>query len=287
VTRALVGLIGANIMQSLAPALHEDAFAAAGIAGHYHLMDVQVLADRRLPDLVHAVRTAGFLGTNVTHPFKEEIIALLDEMSAEAAEIGAVNTVTIGPGGRTTGYNTDRVGFRRAFEETIGRESAEAKAVLLLGAGGAGRAVAVALMDLGAATVLIHDKDQARATALCRDLAGRFGAERCRAAIDPARALAAVAGLVNATPVGMLGYPGMPMEAARIEKTHWVADIIYTPLETALIRAAQAKSCRTMTGAGMCVHQAAESFRLFTGITPDLERMRSVFDACARRAAST
>ena len=285
--RALIGLIGANIMQSLSPALHEDAFAAAGIVGHYHLMDVEVLKGRRLPDLLQAVRTAGFLGTNVTHPFKEAVLPLLDEVSLEAAQIGAVNTVAIGPDGRTTGYNTDRVGFRRTFVETLGQDAVAGEAVVLLGAGGAGRAVAFALMDLGAATLLVHDKDHARATALCADLIVRFGAERCRVAIDPAAALAQVAGVINATPIGMLGYPGTPVAAELIEPSHWVADVIYTPLATTLIEAARQKGCRTMTGAGMCVHQAAETFRLFTGIAPDVARMHTVFDtACAKRAAT-
>jgi quinate/shikimate dehydrogenase (NAD+) len=285
--RFLVGLIGANIQGSLSPALHEDAFAAAGIIGHYHLMDVDVLKGRRLPDLLQAVGTAGFLGINVTHPFKEEVITSLDEVSVEAGQIGAVNTVVIDRAGRTIGYNTDRVGFRRALEETLGREAVADKPVVLIGAGGAGRAVAFALMDLGAAILHVHDKDQARATALCADLVIRHGAERCRVAIDPAPAMEQAAGLVNATPVGMLGYPGMPVSAELIQEPHWAADIIYTPLETALIAAARAKGARTMSGAGMCVHQAAEAFRLFTGVAPDVARMRAVFDAaCARRDAA-
>ena len=103
-TRPLVGLIGANIMQSLSPALHEDAFGAAGMRGHYHLMDVNLLAGRRLADLLAAVRTAGFLGVNVTYPFKEAVLALLDEVSPEAQQIGAVNTVTISRAQATTTF---------------------------------------------------------------------------------------------------------------------------------------------------------------------------------------
>ena len=107
----LVGLIGANIMKSLSPAMHAEAFAAAGIEGYYHVMDVDVLPGRRLPQLLEAVKTAGFSGTNVTYPFKQEVLALLDEVDREAAQIGAVNTVTIAPDGRTKGYNTDRLRF--------------------------------------------------------------------------------------------------------------------------------------------------------------------------------
>ena len=168
--RVLVGLIGANIEQSLSPALHADAFAAAGIDGYYHLMDVERLPGRTLPQLLDAVKAAGFAGTNVTFPFKQEVLALLDAVDDEAAQTGAVNAVTIAADGRTTGYNTDRRGFRRGFEEKFGRAGAEGATVVLIGAGGAGRAVAFALMDLGVATLLAYDKVPARAKALAADL---------------------------------------------------------------------------------------------------------------------
>ena len=167
----LVGLIGSNISKSLSPALHEDAFAAAGMVGHYHLMDVSVLGGRRLDDLLAAARTAGFAGLNITHPFKEAVIALLDCLSPEAAETGAVNTVVIDKDGRTTGHNTDRSGFRHAFQEELGETSTRDKNVLLLGAGGAGRAVAFALMDMGAKLIKVRDIDTNRADNLCADLA--------------------------------------------------------------------------------------------------------------------
>ena len=150
--RSLVGLIGANIMSSLSPALQEDAFAAAGIRGTYHLMDLDRLPGRRLEHLMAAVKAAGFDGINVTFPCKTAVLPLLEEVSADARQIGAVNCVTIANDGRTVGYNTDRIGFRRNFEDGLGRACIEGKAVLV-GAGGAGRAVAFALMDLGAARV--------------------------------------------------------------------------------------------------------------------------------------
>ena len=263
--RSLVGLIGANIMSSLSPALHEDAFAAAGIRGHYHLMDLDRLPGRRLEHLLEAVKVAGFDGINVTFPCKEAVIALLDAMSAEAQQIGAVNTVTICANGRTVGYNTDRIGFCRNFEDGLGRASVEGRTAVLVGAGGAGRAVAFALMDLGAATVLVHDRDGARATSLVTDLMLHCGAARVRRAGSLDEAVAGAAGLVNATPVGMAGLPGNPVPLELLRADLWVADVIYTPIETAL-------------GGGMCVHQAAEAFRLFTGLQPDLERMHSTFD---------
>jgi len=275
--RSLVGLIGANIMSSLSPALHEDAFAAAGIRGHYHLMDLDRLPGRRLEHLLEAVKVAGFDGINVTFPCKEAVIALLDAMSAEAQQIGAVNTVTISATGRTVGYNTDRIGFRRNFEDGLGRASVEGKTAVLVGAGGAGRAVAFALMDLGAVTVVVHDRDDARAASLVSDLMLHCGAARVRRARSLDDAIAGAAGLVNATPVGMAGFPGNPVPLELLRADLWVADVIYTPIETPLISSARAKGARTLTGGGMCVHQAAETFRLFTGLQPDLERMHSTF----------
>src|SRR6476620_7434072 len=168
--RILVGLIGANIQQSLSPALHEDAFAAIGMTGHYHLMDVDTLPGRTLDGLLAAARTAGFAGVNVTFPFKEAVIPLLDSVSDEARQIGAVNTVVIDADGRTTGHNTDRSGFRAAFAETFGKDAARGQAVLQLGAGGAGRAVAFALRDLGVASLGIYDRDTERAKKLCSDI---------------------------------------------------------------------------------------------------------------------
>jgi shikimate dehydrogenase len=277
--QALIGLIGANIMKSLAPALHIDAFAAAGIAGHYHLMDVDQLPGRSAQGLLDAVKTAGFLGVNITFPFKQQIIPLLDELSAEARQTGAVNTVTIATNGRTVGYNTDRSGFRLSFEDGLGRAFAEGKTAVLVGAGGAGSAVAFALMDLGLGTLLIHDTDTARAAALAADVGRHFGVARCRVAERLSDEIAAADGVVNATPIGMAGFPGNPVPIEALRANHWVADVIYTPIETDLIRAAAAKGARVLTGGGMCVHQAVDAFRLFTGITPDAARMHRSFAA--------
>jgi len=275
--RVLIGLIGANIMGSLSPALFADAFAAAGIDGFYHLIDVDRMPERRLAQLLDAIRTAGFAGANITYPFKQEVIALLDAVDPEAAQTGAINTVAIAPDGRITGYNFDRRGWRHSFEETFGRAGAQGASVVLIGAGGAGRAVAFALLDLGAARLVIHDRDGARATALRNDLAKHYGASRCRLASDLAGDIAAADGVVNATQVGMRGFPGNPVPVSALSAAHWCADVVYTPIETAFIQAAAAKGCRVMTGGGMCVHQAVEAFRLFTGVEPDLARLHCAF----------
>lgn len=282
-TAALVGLIGGNIMKSLSPALHEDAFAAHGLRGHYHLMDMEHLSERRLDHILAAVKAIGFAGVNVTFPVKLAILPLLDEVSTEAQQIGAVNTVTIDGNGRTTGYNTDRSGFRRSVEEGLGRSAIAGNHVLLVGSGGAGRAVAFALMDLDAAHVSVHDADQRKAAATVADLMEHYSAARCSIATDIAKAMCGAAGVVNATPVGMLGMPGNPIPVASLRKDHFVADVIYTPIETELIRAARGKGCRVLTGGGMCVHQAADAFRLFTGLEPDTARMHQAFAAALSR----
>jgi shikimate dehydrogenase len=279
--RMLFGLIGANIQKSLSPALQESACEAAGVHGYYHLMDLDALPGRNLEDLLDAVRTVGFAGVNVTYPCKEAVLPLLDEVSAEARQIGAVNTVTIDRSGRTAGYNTDRIAFRRAFDDAFGRKAVSGKTALLVGAGGAGRAVAFALFDLGVSVLLIHDRDADRAHRLVGDLVAEFGPGRSQGVANVAPALSSAAGFVNATPVGMLGIPGIPIPLSGIQARHWVADVIYTPLETELVKGARAKGAKVMGGAGMCVHQAAETFRLFTGHAPDLHRMRRTFAEAA------
>lgn len=286
--RVLIGLIGANIMGSLSPALFADAFAAAGIDGFYHLMDVDRLPGRRLTQLLDALKTTGFAGTNITYPFKQDVIPLLDAVDPEAKEVGAVNTVAIAPDGRTTGYNFDRRGWRHSFEETFGRSAAQGATVVLVGAGGAGRAVAFALMDLGVGVLVVHDLQGARANALKADLAKHYGASRCRVTSDLERDIATADGVVNATQVGMRGFPGNPVPVSALTAAHWCADVIYTPIETAFIQAAAAKGARVMNGGGMCVHQAVEAFQRFTDIKPDLARMHRAFaKALAARDAAT
>lgn len=279
----LVGLIGAKIQHSLSPALFEGACGGVGLHGHYHLMDLDLLPGRSLPDLLAAARTAGFAGVNVTFPCKEAVLPLLDTVSADARRIGAVNTVTIGADGRTTGYNTDSMGFRRSIEEAFGRQAVAGGTVLLVGAGGAGRAAAFALFELGVREVILSDRSEAQAVGLAETLAANFGKDRCRIVKDPAREIPDATGLVNATPVGMVGMSGLPVAVDGLHASQWVADVIYSPLETALLKAAHARGARVVGGAGMCIHQAAEAFRLFTGKPADIAHMRRIFNEAAAR----
>ncbi len=273
----LVGLLGANIMGSLSPALFADAFAATGIDGFYHLMDADRLNEKRLDRMLAAVKAAGFAGVNVTFPFKQDVIPLLDALDPEAKEVGAVNTIVIAPDGRTTGFNFDRRGWRNAFAERFGAGRAKGATVVMIGAGGAGRAVSCALMDLGVAAVVISDQDRKRAETLASELATHFGAGRVRVSKELTPDVAAADGVVNATQTGMRGFPGNPVPVGAMNAKQWAADVIYTPIETEFIKAAAAKGCKTMSGDGMCVHQAVEAFRQFTGVTPDLARLHKAF----------
>ena len=268
----LVGLIGAGIQASRTPALHEREGDEQGLRYLYKLIDLQALGlgAEALPDLLLAAERTGFAGLNVTHPCKQAVIPLVHELSDDARALGAVNTVVL-QGGRRIGHNTDWWGFAEAFRR--GLPDAERDRVVQLGAGGAGSAVAHALLTQGVGRLTVVDTDRARAEQVASGLSERFGAGRAVAGRDLAAAMAEADGLVNTTPVGMADYPGLPLPAELLRPELWVADIVYFPLETELLRRARALGCRTMDGGSMAVFQAVGAFRLFTGVAPDAERM--------------
>ncbi|GIF63043.1 shikimate dehydrogenase (NADP(+)) [Asanoa ishikariensis] len=277
----LVGLIGAGIGPSLSPALHEREADELGIRCLYRLLDLDVL-DRPVGQLLEAVRLAGFDGVNVTHPAKQLVIAHLDALSPDAAALGAVNTVVFS-GGRAVGHNTDLPGFARAFR--TGLPDVALERVVLLGAGGAGAAVAHGLLSSGVATLRIVDTDRVRSTALAHSAAERFGAGRAVAVpvADLAEAMRDADGLAHATPTGMAAHPGLPVPADLLRPDLWVAEIVYRPLETALVRLARARGCRVLDGGRMAVFQAVDAFRLFSGIEPDADRMLAHFADLTRK----
>lgn len=268
----LLGLIGHGIKASRTPALHEREGDANGLRTLYRIIDLQALGlgVEALPDLLLAAERMGFAGLNITHPCKQSVIPLLDELSPDAAALGAVNTVVLRDGKRR-GENTDLWGFAEAFRRNMA--GAPRGRVVQLGAGGAGAAVAHALLTLGVRSLTIQDVASDRAAALAESLNARFGAGRAAPCTDLASAVAAADGLVHCTPTGMAAHPGLPLPAGLLHPALWVAEIVYFPLETELLRAARALGCRTLDGGHMAVYQAVEAFRLFTGITPDAERM--------------
>jgi shikimate dehydrogenase len=281
----LLGLIGAGIQASLTPALHEAEGHAQGLRTIYKLIDLDTLgltADA-LPDLLMAAERMGFAGLNVTHPCKQAVVPLLHEISPDARALGAVNTVLL-QGGKRIGHNTDLWGFAESFRR--GLPDVALRHVVQLGAGGAGAAVAQAALTLGVQRLTIFDVDGERANALAARLGSQFGNARVAAGTDIAVAVAAADGMINATPVGMANHPGLPLPAELLRPALWVSEIVYFPLETALLRAARAIGCRTLDGGGMAVFQAVEAFRRFTGIEPDAERMRRCFAAMTGAVAA-
>lgn len=273
----LIGLLGRGIQSSRTPFMHEREARRLGLSYDYVLIDFDALAipDEALGAILKQARTKGFAGLNVTHPFKQQIIAHLDAPAPEAEAIGAVNTVVIGRSG-TVGHNTDSWGFAESFRETMG--DVPRGRIVQFGAGGAGAAVAYALMDLGVGELCVIDKDNARANALCAALRRRFPG-RIRAGTAPARALSDADGVINTTPVGMAKYPGMPFEKDLLSRRHWVAEIIYVPEETELLKVARSLGCRILPGKGMAIYQAVRAFELFTGKVPDRQAMAAHFSA--------
>lgn len=274
--KLLIGLIGSGIQRSLTPAMQEEEARAQGLRLHYQLIDLAArgLGTEALPGLLDAVRTIGFAGLNITYPCKQAVIPLLDELSDEARVMGAVNTV-VHQGGRLVGHNTDGPGWRWGFERALPR--ADLGRVVLLGAGGAGSAIAHTVMRMGAARLLLVDPDVERARHLARELESRYGAARASGTSDAAAAMRDATGLIHATPTGMDKLPGMPLPAELLQPTLWVSEVVYFPLETALLTAARACGCRVADGGGMAVGQAIHAFELFTGLRAEPARMDAHF----------
>ena len=277
-TVVLAGLIGAGIQASRTPALHEHEGDAQGFRYLYRLIDLDQLKldSSALPDLLMAAERMNFTGLNITFPCKQTIIPLLDELSSEARGIGAVNTVVLKDGKRI-GHNTDCLGFAEGFRR--GLQDVALERVVQMGAGGAGAAVAHALLSEGVQLLSIFDVDQSRAQSLANNLNQHFGFGRAVAGHDLPSTLGQADGLVNTTPVGMKKLPGMPVPVELLRAQLWVAEIVYFPLETELLRNARALGCRTLDGGNMAVFQAVKAFELFSGVVPDAQRMLAHFQS--------
>jgi quinate/shikimate dehydrogenase (NAD+) len=275
--RFLTGLLGAPIANSAAPAMHERAAEALDLRCHYQLFEVAGATREELKVLLEGVRRLGFAGINVTYPYKEAVVDLLDELSPSAAQIGAVNTVVVREG-RLTGHNTDTTGFARAVSPLVSASGHGAVAVI--GAGGVGKAIGFALAGLGVKGLRIFDSEAAKATRLAVQLEGRI-----ETSISPnvEDALEGVVGVVNASPVGMLPSLDTPIPDALLHAGLWVADAVYTPLWTPLLKAAKAKGANVMTGRELAINQAADAFELFTGFVPSTTEIGIAFDAAMEK----
>ncbi|WP_154719125.1 shikimate dehydrogenase [Ciceribacter sp. T2.26MG-112.2] len=273
-TRA--GLIGSGIQRSLTPAMHMAEGAALGFDYRYELLDLDLKGGgaESLPHIVREAEERGFCGLNITFPCKQQVIGLLDELSDDAARLGAVNTVVLRDG-RRIGHNTDWWGFAQGLRLQLPQP--DLTNVVQLGAGGAGAATAFAVLQLGADALTIFDVDTARAEQLAAAMTGHFPNAAVTAGSDLRQAMAGASGLVHATPTGMDKHPGLPLPAELLYPRLWVAEIVYFPLETALLSEARRRGCSVADGGGMAVFQAVGAFSLFTGRKADAERMRAHF----------
>jgi len=272
-------LIGAPIAHSASPAMHEQAGDALGVRCHYQLIEVAGADREALRGLLDGVRRLGFAGVNVTFPYKEAVIDLLDELSPGAAAVGAVNAVVVRDN-RLIGHNTDTSGFARAAKGLV---TDSPGIVAIVGAGGVGKAIAVALAGLDVPEIRIFDTDRVKAN----NLAARLQVSGKVVVADSiADALRGAVGLVNATPVGMLPSLGTSVPDALLHDGLWVADAVYSPLWTPLLTAAKAKGARVMTGRELAIYQAADAFELFTGLTPSVIEMGNAFDSVIAKAGS-
>jgi shikimate dehydrogenase len=269
----LTGLIGAPIAHSASPALHRQAGDALGVRCHYQLIEVADANREQLRALLDGARRLGFAGVNVTFPYKEAVVELVDELSPGAAMIGAVNTVVVRDN-RLIGHNTDTTGFARAITPLVTASSHGAVAVI--GAGGVGKAIAFALAGLGVTELRIFDHERAKSTQLAAQLEGHARTTAVHSVED---ALRGVAGVVNGSPVGMLPSLGTPVPDSLLHAGLWVADAVYFPLWTPLLTAARARGATVMTGRGLAIYQAADAFELFTGLVPSIAEMEIAFDA--------
>ncbi|WP_150254885.1 shikimate dehydrogenase [Nocardiopsis deserti] len=277
---SLVGLIGTGVGPSLTPPMHEREAAELGHRMIYRAVDLAELglAPESVGGLVASARHLGFNGLNITHPCKQLVLPALDGLTPEAATLGAVNTVVF-RSGSAIGHNTDWSAFARCLER--GLPGAPLDRVVVLGAGGAGAAVVYALLAAGAREVAVVDTRVDRARDLAARMGGHFPGARCLAdgtdRLGPL--LAAADGMVNATPTGMAHHPGTPVPAGLLRPSMWVADVVYRPLRTELLRQATERGCPTLAGGEMAVFQASEAFGLFTGLEADAGRMLAHFHA--------
>ena len=269
--RVKLGLIGGNIRASRSPALHRIAGEMAGLAVTYDLL-IPAEMGMDLDAVLDWCGANGFGGVNVTYPYKEAVVPRVTLADPALRRLGAVNTVLFGPAG-LAGHNTDCTGFAAAFRARYG--AAAPGAVAMIGAGGVGRAIAFALAGLGAAELRLVDSDPAKGAALAAALAGQGMA--VRPAASAAEALEGARGVINATPVGMVGQPGTPVPAALWPGRVWAFDAVYTPSDTRFLQEAAAAGVDCLSGWELFFHQGIEAFRLFTGVP--------VSDTAALRAA--
>ena len=265
-----LGLIGDNITRSKSPRLHCTAGALTGL---------DVTYDRLIPkDLglsfaqtFQRARDAGFRGINVTYPYKEVAAQMVAVPDARVAAIGAVNTVVFDAEG-PQGFNTDYSGFKRAYRSVMG--DTPPGTVCLIGTGGVGKAVAFGLLDLGATEIRCVDLDMAKAQALAHALDAVAGDTRITIATDAGTAATGAQGIVNCTPLGMVGIGGTPLPRAAMQGAAWAFDAVYTPVETEFLTDAALAGLQIISGYELFFGQGVDAWEIFTGVPLDHGALR-------------
>ena len=260
----LAGVIGMPVTHSRSPTLHNFWLNAHGIRGAYVPLAVE---PERLKDALPGLVALGFRGCNVTMPHKQTAMALLDRINETARRIGAVNTIVVEADGTLSGFNNDGNGFVQSLRDVKPGWRADEGPILLLGAGGAARAVVVALLENGARQIRIANRTDEKAQAIAREFGPAVTtvawADRNAAIADPAL-------LVNCTDRGMIGKPALEVDLARLTPATLVADLIYTPLETPFLAEARQRGCMTVNGLGLLLNQARLAFKAWFGVLPDI-----------------
>lgn len=286
------GILGHPLRHTLSPAMHNAAFEALGLDCVYVPLPVAVDSFDQVAGGLSGMGLAGF---NVTMPYKEQILPHLDDVASYAQIAGAVNTVQC-VGGKLVGYNTDGRGFMAALERDA-EFTVRGVQAIVLGAGGAACAAVLSMALSGARRITIVNRTPERAEQLAERVSGRFESVEVSVASpheDLSVHAAAATLVVNATSVGMLDSPGMPIPAELLRPDQLVVDMIYEPRETDLLRTAASLGAKTMNGLGMLVYQAANAFEIWTEIQPPVDIMREAargalaeFEAARARVKAT
>ena len=260
----LAGVMGWPVDHSLSPRLHGYWLEANGIDGAYLPLAV---APEHFVQVLRVLALLGFRGVNITVPHKEAALDAVDVADPLARRIGAVNTITVRDDGSLEGTNTDAYGFTEQLKATVPDWQASGGPAVVIGAGGAARAISVALLDAGVAEIRIVNRTLARAEALATAVGEPV---RVLAWSGRANAVGDAALVVNTTTLGMTGQPALDLEAASIADDAVVCDIVYAPQQTPLLRAAAGRGLRTVGGLGMLIHQARPGFEAWFGVAPEI-----------------
>ena len=266
-----LGLIGDNITRSKSPRLHRTAGELTGLA---------VIYDRLIPkdmgmtfeEVFEKARTGKFRGINVTYPYKEVVTSKVTVSDPLVRAIGAVNTVVFDPDG-PKGFNTDYTGFMNAYRAVRG--DAEPGVVCLIGTGGVGKAVAFGLIGLGAKTILCVDLDTDKAEALAVALRALGSDTKVEASGNAVAAAQGADGIINCTPLGMVGIGGSPLPFEAMQGAHWAFDAVYTPVETAFLQDAERAGLTVISGYELFFGQGIDAWSIFTGLKLDHAVLRA------------